>query len=87
MNVSEAVDTRFSCRAFTDEPVDAAIVRSLLEKASRAPSGGNVQPWRIYALTGAPLQALVDTVDAGIRTNPMGSVSYTHLTLPTTPYV
>ena len=73
MNVSEAVDTRMSCRAFTDQPVEGAVVRRLLEKASRAPSGGNVQPWRIYALTGAPLRALVDRVDAGIRTNPMGS--------------
>ena len=73
MNVSEAVDTRMSCRAFTDQPVEGAVVRRLLEKASRAPSGGNVQPWRVYALTGAPLEALVDKIDAGIRTNPMGS--------------
>ena len=73
MNVSDAVDTRMSCRAFTDQPVDGAVVRRLLEKASRAPSGGNVQPWRIYALTGQPLQGLVDKIDAGIRTNPMGT--------------
>lgn len=73
MNVSQAVDTRMSCRAFTDQTVSGDVVRRLLDKASRAPSGGNVQPWRIYALTGEPLQALVDKVDAGIRTNPMGS--------------
>lgn len=58
MNVSEAVATRYSCRAFTSEPVEAAIVREILEKADRAPSGGNLQPWRVYALAGRPLAGL-----------------------------
>lgn len=72
MNVSEAVATRFSCRAFTDEPVDGATVRRLLDRARRAPSGGNVQPWRVYALTGAPLAALLAEVEAARQTHPMG---------------
>ena len=73
MNVSDAVDTRMSCRAFTDQPVDGAVVRRLLEKAARSPSGGNVQPWRIYALTGEPLQALVAKVAGELGSRPMGS--------------
>jgi nitroreductase len=58
MNVSEAVAKRQSTRAFLNEPVPTALVRKLLERASRAPSGGNLQPWHVYALTGAPLAHL-----------------------------
>ena len=55
MDVFEAVDSRISCRWFLDTPVDRTIVRDLIAKAARAASGGNLQPWRVYALTGAPL--------------------------------
>ncbi len=58
MDVREAVETRFSCRAFLDTPVPGSVVRDILERAARAPSGGNVQPWRVYALAGAPLAEL-----------------------------
>lgn len=58
MNVSDAVKSRFSVRAFKPDPVPAETVRTLLEAASRAPSGGNLQPWRVVALAGAPLEAL-----------------------------
>jgi len=55
MDVSEAVARRFSTRAFKPDPVPGAVVREILEKAHRAPSGGNLQPWRVYALAGEPL--------------------------------
>lgn len=58
MNVSEAVATRISIRAFLSDPVPAELVRDILTRASRAPSGGNLQPWRVVALAGAPLAAL-----------------------------
>ena len=50
MNVSEAVASRKSIRAFLDDPVDTELLADLLKKASRSPSGGNVQPWRITLL-------------------------------------
>ncbi|MBY6014503.1 nitroreductase [Qipengyuania gaetbuli] len=62
MNVTEAVQTRRSVRAFTDQPVDREVLTRVLEKAQRAPSGGNVQPWNAVILTGAPMQALFDRV-------------------------
>jgi len=69
MNVSEAVDRRISVRAFTADPVPEAVVRDILERAARAPSGGNLQPWRVYALAGEPLtrlkQAAVARIAAG----------------------
>jgi nitroreductase len=68
MNVSEAVARRVSIRAFLDRPVDKALVAEILEKAARAPSGGNLQPWRIYGLTGAPLEEF----KAKVAANPMG---------------
>ena len=58
MDVFEAVESRLSCRAFLDKPVNPVLVRDLIAQASRAASGGNLQPWRVYALTGAPLAEL-----------------------------
>jgi len=58
MDVFEAVDSRISCRWFLDKPVEPDIVRDLIERAARAASGGNLQPWQVYALTGAPLAEL-----------------------------
>lgn len=56
MNVTEACQTRISVRAYKSAPVSADIVRDIIETAHRgAASGGNLQPWRVYALTGDPL--------------------------------
>ncbi len=62
MNVTEAVTTRRSVRAFLDKPVDQTILRRILEKAQRSPSGGNTQPWHAAVLTGEPMQALFRSV-------------------------
>ena len=55
MDVAEAAEKRISVRAFKPDPVPGALVRQILEAAHRAPSGGNLQPWRVYALAGEPL--------------------------------
>jgi nitroreductase len=55
MDVLEAVDSRIACRAFFDKPVDPGIVKDLIARAARAASGGNLQSWNVYALTGKPL--------------------------------
>ena len=55
MDVFEAVDSRIACRHFFDKPVDLDIVKDILAKAARAASGGNLQSWNVYALTGKPL--------------------------------
>ena len=56
VNVTEAVLSRRSIREFLDKPVDTATLRELLEKSARAPSGGNVQPWRIFLLNGESME-------------------------------
>jgi nitroreductase len=68
MNVTEAVAARISVRAFRPDPVPGPLVREILELAAKAPSGGNLQPWRVYALAGEPLEAL----KADVRANPFG---------------
>ncbi len=55
MDVFEAVNSRIACRAFLDKPVDLAIIKDLIVRAQRAASGGNLQSWNVYALTGEPL--------------------------------
>ena len=62
MDVSDAVRQRASIRAFTDQPVDDQQLRSLLETAARAPSGGNVQPWRIYVVNGDSMSRLRESL-------------------------
>ncbi len=50
-----AITTRRSIRGFRPDPVDRATIEHLLDIAARAPSGTNIQPWRVIALAGAPL--------------------------------
>lgn len=58
MNVSEAVDKRMSVRKFRPDPVGDDVLKSLLADASRAPSGGNLQPWRVYVVNGDSMTRL-----------------------------
>jgi nitroreductase len=50
MNVTQAVLNRSSKRSFINKPVSTKLIKALLEVAARSPSGGNLQPWRIYVL-------------------------------------
>ena len=65
MKVSEAVVARRSIRSFLDTPVSDEQISQLLEKAARAPSGGNVQPWRVFVINDSTMpkfhQFLADT--------------------------
>jgi len=60
--VTEAVASRRSIRSFLQDPVDPATLRTVLEKAQNAPSGGNVQPWNAHVISGEPLAALLESV-------------------------
>ena len=72
MNVREAVARRRSVRAFTDERMGEDTVRDLLAAASRAPSGGNLQPWKVLAVSGAAKEAASQAGLAAISANPQG---------------
>ncbi len=56
-SVSKAIKSRITTRAFIDRPVPPEILRKIFNKARRAPSGGNLQPWNVHVMTGKPLNA------------------------------
>jgi nitroreductase len=58
MDVRDAVASRYSCRAFLPTPVPEQTVREIVERAARAPSAGNMQPWCVYALAGKRVETL-----------------------------
>jgi nitroreductase len=72
MKVTDAIKSRTSCRAFLDTPVPVDTIRSILETAKQAPSGGNLQPWRVHVLTGKPLEEFLALVRLKQRDQPQG---------------
>ena len=55
-SVTEALNTRITVRQFLDAPVPDDVLTTLLSTALRAPSGGNLQPWKIHVMTGDTLK-------------------------------
>jgi nitroreductase len=62
LDVEEAITSRHSIRAFLPKPVPRELLERVLAVASRAPSGTNTQPWKVYVLTGAAKEALSQRV-------------------------
>lgn len=56
MDLFEAISSRHSVRAFTDEPVSAEALERILEAANRAPSAGNLQAYEIVVVTLRPIK-------------------------------
>ena len=88
MNVSDAIATRKSIRAFKSDPVSRNTVEEILTHAARAPSGGNLQPWKVYALLGEARDALVRRMAEVRKTSPLGTAPEYHIYPPdlTEPY-
>ena len=57
-SIAEAISGRQSIRAFTKQAVPRGAIERILEVAARAPSGSNMQPWKVRVLTGAARDAL-----------------------------
>jgi nitroreductase len=62
LTVEEAITSRKSVRAFTKQIVPKDTITKLLNIASRAPSGTNTQPWKVYVVEGKPLEDLCTKV-------------------------
>jgi nitroreductase len=56
--IDAVLKSRRSIRAFLPTPVARAKIEAILEAASRAPSGTNTQPWKVYVVTGKSLERL-----------------------------
>ena len=54
-DVFEAARTRRSIRSYKRDPVPAHVLREVVALGRHAPSGSNIQPWRVHVLTGATL--------------------------------
>jgi len=77
--VDAAITSRMATRAFTKQAVSREVITDLLRVASRAPSGTNTQPWKVYVLQGASRDALGDKVCAAhdaLRANPALAAQY-----------
>lgn len=60
MNVTDAVLLRRSTRAFLDKKVSNEMIRHLLQKSARAPSGGNLQPWKIFVINNTTMNDFLE---------------------------
>ena len=76
MELVQALQQRQSVRAFLPEVPSAALVREVIEGAAMAASGGNLQPWRVEALTGALLTELLAVVAQAEREDDAHNPSY-----------
>lgn len=72
MHVRDAVTSRRSIRDFSAEPVSGEVVRRVLDLALRAPSGGNLQPWKLHVLSGNALSHLKEAIAEVIYQHPNG---------------
>jgi hypothetical protein len=58
LEFSQTLKQRYSCRRFLDKAVDLDTLKDLISLASRVPSWGNTQPWKVYAAAGDTAQAI-----------------------------
>jgi len=61
-DVFAAARTRRSVRAYKPDAVSLETVREIVALGRHAPSGSNIQPWRVHVLTGATLQRVGDAL-------------------------
>jgi nitroreductase len=60
MKVTEAVLSRSSIRSFLNNSVPNKLLKDLLKKSSRAASGGNLQPWKIFVINGSSMKSFLE---------------------------
>ena len=79
VTIEQAIDSRMSARAFTQQAVSREVITDILHMGSRAPSGTNTQPWKVYVLQGASRDSLVEKVCAAhdeVRAHPEKAAEY-----------
>jgi nitroreductase len=74
--VDAAITSRRSVRAFLPTPVPRQTVEDILQVASRAPSGTNIQPWKVYVLGGAS-QARLSRRILDVYDDPQAAAAHT----------
>jgi nitroreductase len=59
MDVAQAIQCRYSCRNYSDKPIEQDKLRAILEAARLAPSAKNLQDWRFVIVTDGPTKKKV----------------------------
>jgi nitroreductase len=70
MEFQDVVRARRSVRAFRSDPVPPEVIRDLLQTACLAPSGTNIQPWKVHVVTGEMRRRLEEEVLVHRETRP-----------------
>lgn len=65
--VSSVIRSRRSVRAFKPQALRQELVEAILEDAAAAPSGANIQPWRVHVVSGAVKEDLASALVAAFR--------------------
>jgi len=70
-SVLEAIHNRSSKRAYLNKPVEKDILEKILNAAGQTPSGANMQPWTVYAISNSEVlknigDAIIEKMDEGI---------------------
>jgi len=70
--VLEAIHNRSSKRAYLPKPVEKEILEKILTAAGQTPSGANMQPWVVYAISNEEVlkkigDAIIAKMDDGIE--------------------
>lgn len=60
--IDQLITSRHSVRAFKNTPIDTQTIKDILSIACHAPSGNNIQPWKVYVVTGQKRKELIDKV-------------------------
>ncbi len=58
----QVISSRHSIRGFLPKAVETRTIEQILNTATRAPSGTNMQPWKVYVATGNSLKRLSSAV-------------------------
>ncbi|HEX7669996.1 MAG TPA: nitroreductase [Polyangiaceae bacterium] len=75
MTVTEALKARISVREFRDTPLPESLVREILDAARWSPSGGNLQPWKVFVVAGEERAAVTALAHRVLSEHPRGEPS------------
>ena len=76
MDVTTALKTRKSVRAFEKRPLGQRTIYEILDAARHAPSGVNMQPWEVAVVSGDAKARLDEALETAFREGAASSMAY-----------